>query len=111
MMEMVCCLGKILYYVGLIFYLVCDFLFDWWNFFCLYVDKEDFKVDSVLFFFSFFVGLIIYICMLMVYGYYIKFYLDCFFDGYFECFCKDYFCFNRLELWFLVVELVFKDDI
>lgn len=111
MMEMLCCLGKILYYFGLIFYIVCDFLFDWLNCFFLFVEEEDFKVENLLFFFSFFVGLIINIYMLKVYGYYIKFYWDCFFDGYFECFYKDYLCFNRLELLFLVVELVFKDDI
>lgn len=110
-METVCCLGKILYYVGLILYLVCDSLFDWWNFFRLYADKEDSKVDSVLFFLSSFVGLIINICMLMVYGHYIKFHSDCFLDGYSECPRKDHLCFNRLELRLSVVELVLKDDI
>lgn len=110
-MEKLCCLGKILYYVGLIFYLVCDSLFDWWNFFLLFADNEDFKVENFLFFFSSFFGLIINIYMLKVYGHYIKCHWDCFFDGYPECFGKDHLCLNRLELLLSVVELVLKDDI
>ena len=50
-METLCCLGKIFYYVGLILYMVCDSLFDWLNFFRLPADKEEFKVDNLLFLF------------------------------------------------------------
>lgn len=110
-METLCCLGKILYYFGLILYIVCDSLFDWLNCFLLFAEEEDFKVENLLFFFSSFVGLIINIYMLKVYGHYIKFHWDCFFDGYSECSYKDHLCLNRLELLLSVVELAFKDDI
>ena len=110
-MEILCCFGKILYYVGLILYIVCDSFFDWWNYFRLYNDKEDINVDNFLFFLSSLVGLIINICMLMVYGHYIKFHWDCFLDGCSECPYKDHLCFNRLEMLLSVAELVLKDDI
>ena len=118
-METLCCLGKIFYYVGLILYMVCDSLFDWLNLFRLYADKEEFKVDKLLFLFllllflfmiSCFVGLIINIYLLRVYWHYIKVHWDCFLDGYCVCPYKDHLCLNRLELWLSVVELVFKDD-
>lgn len=110
------CLGKIFYYVGLILYMVCDTLFDWWTLFDFvrpYADKEEFKVDTcnIPFFISSFAGLIINIRMLTVYWHYIKFHWDCFFDGYSERCYKDHLRLNRLELWLSVVELVLKDDI
>lgn len=110
-METLCCLGKTFYYVGLILYMVCDSLFDWWNFVRLYADKEEFKVDKFLFFFSSSVGLIINIYLLRVYGHYIKFHWDCFLDGYCVRPCKDHLRLNRLELLLSVLELVLKDDI
>ena len=112
-----CYLGKIFYYVGLILYMVCDSLFDWWNYARLYVHREEFsnefKVDTcnILFFFSSLVGSVINIYMLTVYFHYIKFHWDCFCDGYSECRHKDHLLLNRRELWLSVVELVFKDDI
>ena len=90
--------------------MVCDSLFDWWSFSGLYADKEEFKVEYSLCFFSSIVGLMINICLLRVYGHYIKVHLDCLFDGYYEDPCKDDLRLNRLELWLSVVELVFKDD-
>ena len=110
-METLFCLGKILYYVGLIVYIVCDCFFDWWYCFRQFPDNEDIKVDKFLFLFSSVVGLLINFCLLRVYGHYIKFHWDCFLDGYSECPCKDHFDFNRLELQLSVVELVLKDDI
>ena len=111
-METLCCLGKMLYYVGLILYTFYDSLFDLLNYLRIFADKEDFKVENLLFFFSFVVGLIINIFrMFMVYGHYIKFHWDCFLDGYSECPRKDHHCYNRLELRLSVVELLFKDDI
>ena len=110
-MEALCCMGKIFYYVGLILYMVCDSLFDWWNFLRLYTDKGEFKVETFLLFFSSFVGLIINIRLLRVYGHYIKFHWDCFIDGYSECPKKDHFRLNRLEWLLSLLELVFKDDI
>ena len=109
-METLCCLGKILYYVGLIVYMVCDSLFDGWNCFRLFLDNEDIKVDNFLFFSSV-VGLIINFCLLRLYGHYIKFHWECFLDGYSECPYKDHFDFNRLELQLSVAELVLKDGI
>ena len=109
-METLCCLGKIFYYVGLILYMICDSSFDWLNFFRLYADKVEIKLDTVLFFLSCVVGLIINMCLLMVYGHYIKYHWDCFRKGYCVCPYKDHLCLNRLELWLSVVELVFKDD-
>ena len=91
--------------------MVCDSLFDWLNLFRLYADNEEFKVDKLVFFFSCLVGLIINICLLRVYGHYIKVHWDCFFDGYYEDPCKDDLRLNRVELWLSVLELVFKDDI
>lgn len=108
-METLSCLGKAFYYAGLILYMVCDSLFDWWNFFRLYADKEEFKVVEFVFFFSCFVGLIINICLLKVYWHYIKFHWDCYFDGY--CVSPCHLHFNRLELLLSILELVFKDDI
>ena len=108
-METLSCLGKAFYYVGLILYMVCDSLFDWWSFLRLYADKEEFKVVEFVFFFSCFVGLIINICLLMVYGHYIKFHWDCFLYGY--CPSKDHLRLNKLELQLSVLELLLKDDI
>ena len=110
-METLCCLGKIFYYVGLILYMGCDSLFDWWNYFRLYVNKEEFKVDKFLFFFSSSAGLVINIYMLMVYCHYIKFHWDCSLYGESKCRNKDHLRLNRLELWLSVLELVLKDDI
>ena len=116
-MGTLCCLGKVFYYVALILYMVCDSLFDWWNYVRLYADKEefdkDFKVDTcnILFLLSSIVGLVINIYLLMVYLHYIKFHWDCFFDGYSECPHKYHLRLNRWELWLSVVELVLKDDI
>ena len=109
-METLCCLGKILYYVGLILFVVCDSFFDWLNFFCLYADKEEIKVDTLLFMLSCFVSLIINMWLLRVYEHYFKFHWDCFRDGYCVSPCKDHLRLNRLELWLSVLELVFKDD-
>lgn len=111
-METLSCLGKTFYYVGLILYMVCDSLFDWWSFLRLYrADKEEVKVDGFLFFFSCSVGLFINIYLLRVYGHYIKFHWDCYFDGYCVSPCKDHLRLNKLELQLSVLELLFKDDI
>ena len=113
-MESLCCLGKIFYYVGLILYMGCDSFFDWWNWWnysSLCADKEEFKVNNFLLLFSFFVGLVINIFMLWVYGHYIKFHCDCFLDDDSEGLYKDHLRFNWLELCLSVLELVFKDDI
>ena len=109
-MEALCCFGKAVYYVVLIFYMVSDSFFDWVNFFRLYPNVE-FKVDEILFFLSCLVGLIINICLLRVYGHYIKFHCDCYFDGYCVLPRKDHLRRNSLELLLSVLELVFKDDI
>ena len=110
-METLRCLGKIFYnYVRLILYMICDCVFDWWNYFRLYVNKEEFKVDNVLFLFSSLVGLMINIYMLMVYWHYINFHCDCIFDVN----SKDLYnnkILDWVELWLSVLELVLKDDI
>ena len=110
-METLCCLGKIFYYIGLILYMVCDSLFDWWNFVRLYPDKDEFKVDKCLLFLSSFVGMVINIYLLEVYGHYIKCHWDCIPDDYCECPYKAHLRLNRLELRLSVLELVLKDDI
>ncbi|XP_020624815.1 uncharacterized protein LOC110062286 [Orbicella faveolata] len=91
-MYMICCKLKIIYYIGLIAYHVCDVCFDWSNYHILF---EDNTVSGILTnsatnsstnsrltackisFISCVTGTLFSITMIVAYGYYIKFHWYC----------------------------------
>lgn len=110
---MLCCWLKILYYIVLISYHVCDVVFDWRNYFELSANRSFSGYEELLFCLSISVGLFTFLCMIVVYGYYIKFHAECIYRG-----CLGYkllpscnLHFNDFELLFSILELLGKDGI
>ena len=110
---MLCCWLKILYYIVLISYHVCDVVFDWRNYFELSANRSFSGYEELLFCLSISVGLFTSLCMIVVYGYYIKFHGECIYRG-----CLGYkllpscnLHFNDFELLFSILELLGKDGI
>ena len=106
--KMLSCWVKILYYIVLISYHVCDSVFDWLNYFELHANKSfpGFVEDS-FFCFSCPFGSLISLGMIVVYGYYITFHGECLYRG-----CRGYKTpspcnrrFNDFELLFSILEL------
>lgn len=114
-----CCGLKILYYVVLISYHLCDCVFDWLNYFKLSSKWPFAGVGQFLFCFSCSFGSEISLAMIVVYAYYIilhgqRICRHC--QGYEpvyktksqKCQCRS---FNELELLFSILELFGKDAI
>ena len=110
---MLCCWLKILFYIGLISYHVCDFVFDWGNYFELSANRSISGFEELLFCLSCSFGLLISLGMIVVYGCYIKFHGECIYRA-----CCGYklltSCnrnFNDFEVLFSILELFLKDAI
>ena len=110
---MLCCWLKILYYIVLISYHVCDVVFDWRNYFELTANRPFSGFGELLFWLSCTFGLVTSLGMIVVYSYYIKFHGECIYRG-----CCGYKSltsrnrnFNDFELLFSILELFCKDAI
>ena len=110
---MFCCWLKILYYIVLLSYHVCDVVFDWRNYIELSANRSFSGYEELLFSLSCSFGLLTSLGMIVVYGYYIKFHGECIYRG-----CCDYklltSCnrnFNDFELLLSILELLGKDGI
>ena len=68
---MLCCWLKILYYIVLISYHVCDVVFDWRNYFELTANRPFSGFGELLFWLSCTFGLVTSLGMIVVYRYYI----------------------------------------
>ena len=134
---MVCCMLKIIYYLGLIAYHGGDIYFDWLNFYKLVKDNtysgifistnSSLYTSKIFFVVSCATGTLFSIIMIVAYGYYITFHWYCihhasyrsasYSDGEYSIFSDrgcDKKCnrtFVSLELWVSVLELFLKDDI
>ena len=118
MMYMLCCWAKIVYYICLILYHAFDVDIDF-NTVVLIHNNGTFAgastnsiVVEYLFGFSFVVGCVCSIAMILVYLYYIKFHLSCICESSWRRCDKR--CNRRFvyaELWISLLELLFKDDI
>ena len=111
--EMLCCWLKILYYIVLISYHVCDGVFDWLNYSELSANRSFSGLEEPLFCFSCAFGSLTSLGMIVVYGCYITFHGKCIYRG-----CCGYkllnSCnrsFNDFELLFSILELLGKDGI